>query len=138
MSRWRKCGKCAQLATGLGGWIGTEKCVDQLTDSEPSRSKGRVLSQMGQFFVPENVLRIAGHFEIHNTPKQCNRHNMAELETDVLCSHCPDRRIPNRQTPFREVAAWQRNRNGSRKPVDWRFRTEDAHIRLNSPYPLLQ
>ena len=38
----------------------------------------------------------------------------------------------------REVAAWQEHRNASAKPVDWRFRTENARIKLKSLYPSIQ
>ena len=38
----------------------------------------------------------------------------------------------------REVAAWQWHRDGSAKPVDWRFRTEDARIELKSLYPSIR
>ena len=88
--------------------------------------------------VPEEALRIAGRFEIHCTPKHGSWLNMAEVEINVLRSQCLDRRIPDRETLCCEVAAWQRERNGSAKPVDWRFRTEDARIKLKSLYPSVQ
>ena len=37
-----------------------------------------------------------------------------------------------------EVAARQDHRNASAKPVNWRFRTEDARIKLKSLYPSIQ
>jgi len=39
---------------------------------------------------------------------------------------------------IREIAAWQNQRNADTKPVDWRFKTEDARIKLKSLYPLIQ
>ena len=63
---------------------------------------------------------------------------MAEVEINVLRSQCLDRRIPDRETLCHEIAAWQRDRNRSAKPVDWRFRTEDARIKLKSLYPSVQ
>ena len=60
---------------------------------------------------------------------------MAEVEINVLRSQCLERRNPDRETLCREVAAWQHDRNGSVKPVNWRFRTEDARINLKSLYP---
>jgi len=63
---------------------------------------------------------------------------MAETGINVLYRQCLDRRIPDRETMVREVAAWQRHRNASAKPVDWRFRTGDARIRLKSLYPSVQ
>ena len=49
-----------------------------------------------------------------------------------------DRRIPDRETMVSEVAAWQEHRNASAKPVNWRFRIEDARIKLRSLYPSIQ
>ncbi len=69
---------------------------------------------------------------VHHTPKHGSWPDIAEIETSVLSRQCLDRRIPDRGTMAREVAAWQRHRNGSAKPVDWRFRTDDARIRRNS------
>ena len=71
------------------------------------------LSTLCETFLPAEALRIAGRFEIHHTPKHGSWLNMAELEINALRSKCLDRRIPNRDTLCREVAAWQRDRNGS-------------------------
>ena len=97
----------------------------------------RLLS-LYETFVPEEALRIAGRFEIHHTPKHGSWLNMAELKKNVLRSQCLDRRIPDWETLCREIAAWQRDRNGSPKPVNWRFRTKDARIKLKSLCPSVQ
>jgi hypothetical protein len=47
----------------------------------------------------------------------------------------PSRRIPDRATLEREVAASEAERNGAGGKVDWRFRTEDARIKLKRLYP---
>ncbi len=86
---------------------------------------------------PAEASRLADRFEVHHTPKHGSWLNMAETGINVLSRQCLDRRIPDRGTMVREVAAWQRHRNGSAKPVDWRFRTEDARIRLKSLYPTI-
>lgn len=63
--------------------------------------------------------------------------DLAESELGVLSSQCLDRRIPDRQTPIDEVAAWQHDRNRHHAKADWLFTTEDARIRLKRLYPLL-
>jgi hypothetical protein len=35
------------------------------------------------------------------------------------------------------VAAWQLHRNNRSVPIDWRFTTEDARIKLKRIYPKL-
>jgi len=39
------------------------------------------------------------------------------------------------ETVEREVEAWQTERNRSGASVEWRFRTEDARIKLRNFYP---
>jgi len=37
---------------------------------------------------------------------------------------------------IREIAAWQNQRNADTKPVDWRFKTEDARIKPEILIPI--
>ena len=39
--------------------------------------------------------------------------NMAETELSVLSGQCLDRRIPDKETLIKEVAAWERRRNNN-------------------------
>ena len=96
------------------------------------------LSTLYDTFPPNEARRIAERFEIHHTPKHGSWLNMAEIEINVLVRQCLDRRIPDRETMCREVSAWQRQRNASMKPVNWRFRTADARLKLKSLYPPIQ
>jgi hypothetical protein len=43
--------------------------------------------------------------------------------------------VPDRATLEREVAAWEQRRNATAGPIDWRFTTEDARIKLKRLYP---
>jgi len=45
--------------------------------------------------------------------------------------------IPDLATVASEVPAWTETRNQSNQPVDWRFTTEDARIKLKRLYPIL-
>ena len=85
--------------------------------------------------MPEEASRLAGKFEVHHTPKHGSWPGMAEIEISVLCRQCLDRRIPDRETIIREVGAWVTYRNASARTVGWRFRTENARIKLKSLYP---
>ena len=85
-------------------------------------------------FEPAEASRLAGRFEVLHTPKHGSLPDMAGSGISVLSRRCLDRRIPDRETMIGEVAAWQDRRDDSAKPVAWRFRTEDARIRLKSPY----
>ena len=96
------------------------------------------LSTLYDTFEPAEASRLARRFEVHYTPKHGSWLNMAEIEINVLSRQCLDRRIPDRQTMINEVAAWQEHRNASAKPVNWRFRTGDARIKLKSLYPSIQ
>ena len=60
---------------------------------------------------------------------------MAESELGVLANQCLGRRIPDKATLIREVAAWQDNRNKHHVKADWQFTTDDARIKLKRLYP---
>jgi len=86
-------------------------------------------------FPPAQAKRPADKLEIHHTPKHGSWLNIAEIEFSVLSRQCLDRRIPDRAALVREVAAWQQRRNAATRPVDWRFTTADARIKLKRLYP---
>ncbi len=82
-----------------------------------------------------NTKRLAERFEWHYTPKHGSWLNLAESELGVLASQCLDRRIPDKETLIREVAAWQASRNKNQTKANWRFTTADARIKLRHLYP---
>jgi len=86
-------------------------------------------------FPPAEAKRLADKLEIHHTPKHGSWLNMAEIELGVLAGQCLARRIPDRATLEREVAAWQADRNAATKRIRWRFTTADARIKLRHLYP---
>jgi len=89
-------------------------------------------------FEPAEAKRLADRLELHYTPKHGSWLNMAEIELAVLAEQCLDRRLADRATLEREVAAWQAARNADGRGVDWRFTTEDARIKLTHLYPTPQ
>lgn len=89
-------------------------------------------------FAPAEARRILDKLEIHYTPKHGSWLNMAEIELSILSRQCLDRRIPDQDTLKKEVAAWQEKRNAIARPMEWRFTTEDARIKLKKLYPTLQ
>jgi len=86
-------------------------------------------------FPPAEAKRLAERFEWRYTPKHGSWLNMAESELGVLASQCLDRRIPNKETLIKEVAAWQERRNKNHTKADWRFTAADARIKLKHLYP---
>ena len=48
------------------------------------------------------------------------------------------RRLADRETRTREVAAWQAAINADPRPVKWRFTVAEARIKLHSFYPSIQ
>ena len=70
-----------------------------------------------------------------NGPAWTDRATAAALELSVLARQFLDRRIPDRATLKREVAAWEAERNSLGAKVDWRFTAQDARIKLRRLYP---
>jgi hypothetical protein len=62
-------------------------------------------------FPPAEARRLADRLELHSTPRHGSWLNMTELELAVLAGQCLDRRLADRATLEREVAAWQAARN---------------------------
>ena len=89
-------------------------------------------------FEPAEARRIFERLEIHYTPKHASWLDMAETELSVLARQCLNRRISDRATLTREVAAWEKDRNEAVVKVDWRFTTADARIKLKRLYPSIQ
>ena len=104
--------------------------MDQLNTHSPA--------SLYQAFAPAEAKRLADRLEIHYTPKHGSWLNMAEIELSVLARQCLNRRLGDRATMEREVAAWAAARNAAATTIDWQFTTADARIKLKRLYPVNQ
>jgi hypothetical protein len=95
------------------------------------------ITSLYETFPPAQARRLAERLDIHYTPKHGSWLNIAEIELSALNSQCLDRRIPDLKSMQREVAAWEAARNNRGAPVNWRFTTDDARIKLARLYPKL-
>jgi len=86
-------------------------------------------------FPPEEARRILRRLEFHYTPTHASWLNMVEIEISVLASQCLNRRIPDRATLEREVAAWEKRRNAQRAGITWMFDAAAARRKLGKLYP---
>jgi len=87
-------------------------------------------------FAPAEAKRIADKLEIHYTPKHGSWLDMAEIELSVLSRQCLGQRLPSQEAMAAAVAAWEQERNRAGAPINWRFTTADARIKLTRLYPL--
>lgn len=104
--------------------------MDQLNTHSPA--------SLYEAFPPEEAKRLADRLEVHHTPKHGSWLNMAEVELSALARQCLARRIARRDTLARHIARWQEQRNAATAPVQWRFTTADARVKLRSLYPSVQ
>lgn len=95
------------------------------------------VTSLYETFAPAEARRLAERLEIHYTPKHGSWLNIAEIELSALNRQCLHRRIPSHDAMRREIAAWQSDRNNRGAPVNWRFTTNDARIKLARLYPKL-
>jgi len=86
-------------------------------------------------FPPAEAKRIVDRLVFHYTPKHASWLNVAELELAALTRQCLSRRIPDRETLSREIAAWEEPRNEQRTMAWWRFTVADARTKLHRLYP---
>jgi hypothetical protein len=120
-------------------------CVKALADTHYPAAEKIVLvmdnlnihspASLYEAFPPAEAKRLADRLEIHHTPKHGSWLNMAEIELAILQRQCLDRRLGDRATLEREVAAWVRQRNAAARTVDWRFTADEARIKLKRLYP---
>ncbi|MGZ4978542.1 MAG: transposase, partial [Methylobacter sp.] len=88
-------------------------------------------------FPPEEARRLLDKLDIHYTPKHGSWLNMAEIELSILSRQCLDRRIPDQDELKTEIATWQKHRNASGRPMEWRFTNEHTRVKLKKLYPTL-
>jgi transposase len=109
------------------------KKITIIMDNLPTHTAGALY----EVFEPGEAKRILNRFAIVYTPKHGSWLNIAEIELNVLKNQCLGRRIPKITTVKTEVAAWQEHRNNKTTKINWRFKTEDARIKLKHLYPKL-
>jgi hypothetical protein len=86
-------------------------------------------------FEPAEARRILSRLEFHFTPKHASWLNMVEIEIGVMVDQCLDRRIPDKATLIKEIAAWERRRNAEKARIDWMFTIDRARAKLGRVYP---
>ena len=87
-------------------------------------------------FSPEEARRLAQRFDFRYTPKHGSWLNIAEIEFSVLSRQClAKRRLNTLEVLRHEVATWESDRNVCASPIEWRFSTTDARIKLQRLYP---
>jgi len=79
-------------------------------------------------FEPAEARRILRKLEIHYVPKHASWLNMVEIEIGVLKAQCLDRRIGDRDTLRREIAAWEAARNEAGTRIQTSATTSGASI----------
>jgi transposase len=89
-------------------------------------------------FPADEARRILRRLEFHFVPKHASWLNMVEIEIGVLKSQCLDRRIPERATLVREIAAWERGRNADEARISWLFTVERARKKMGHAYPAFE
>jgi hypothetical protein len=121
------------------------ECMRELVDVHyPNADRIRVVldnlrthnpKNLYEAFPPAEARRIARRLEFHYTPKHASWLNMVEIEISVLSAQCLARRIPDRETLEREVAAWKVRRDRSGERIKWMFSVESARTKLGKRYP---
>jgi len=86
-------------------------------------------------FPPEEARRIVGKLALHYTPKQGSWLNRTEIELRILSRQCLHRRRSAQHTLKKEVNTGAEKRKQNSSPMNWRFTTEDARIKLKRLYP---
>jgi DDE superfamily endonuclease len=123
-------------------------CVQKLVDVHYAQAEKILLvcdnlnthtgGSLYEAFPASEAKRLCDRLEFHPTPKHGSWLNMAETELSVLAGQCLDRRMDTKEWVESEVAAWEEERNRSEAKVRWRFTMEDARIKLERLYPVIE
>jgi transposase len=121
------------------------ECMRDLVDEHyPKAERIRVVldnlsahsaAALYQAFAPAEARRILSRLEFHFTPKHASWLNMVEIEIGVMVAQCLDRRIPDKATLTKEIAAWERRRNAEKARIKWLFTVDRAREKLGRLYP---
>jgi transposase len=121
------------------------ECMRDLVDEHyPEAERIRVVldnlsahsaAALYQAFAPAEAWRILSRLEFHFTPKHASWLNMVEIEIGVMVTQCLDRRIPDKATLTKEIAAWERRRNAEKARIKWMFTVDRAREKLGRLYP---
>jgi len=91
-------------------------------------------TKLGKQFAEDEAKRILQKIEFHYTPKHASWLNVAEIEIGVMDAECTKRRIKDKATLTKEVAAWTARRNRQRKKINWHFTRIKADKKLSKHY----
>ncbi|PTY06097.1 IS630 family transposase, partial [Verrucomicrobia bacterium LW23] len=78
---------------------------------------------------------LVRQIDLRHTPKHGSWLNIADCELSALATQCLSRRIASLDSMRTEVHHWLQHRNTKAKPVQWRFDTTTARVKLRSLYP---
>ena len=97
------------------------KYVVKLSAEERDRLEAMVRAgkNSAQILTAPEARSLVERFEWHYTPKHGSWLDMAESELAVLTRQCLSRRIPDKPTLKKEVAAWERHRSKHHAKADW-------------------
>jgi DDE superfamily endonuclease len=93
---------------------------------------------LDEALAPAEARRLGAKIEWHDTPKHGSWLNVAEREVSVRARQGLDRRLPDRETLRREVAAGQEGRNAAAVKVDWQFTTAAARVKRKRLDPTIE
>jgi len=105
--------------------------ITLVMDNLPTHTPGAFYER----YQPQEARRIVNRFEFVYTPKHGSWLNMAEIELNVLHNQCLRRRIDSIDKVKEEARAWEKERNGLTRKINWQFKTEGARIKLKRLYP---
>lgn len=93
--------------------------------------------QLYNVFEPQRARAILRKIEFIYTPKHGSWLNIAECELSVLSRQALNQRFATKEALKSQVEAWANHRNKEQKGVNWRFKTNDARIKLKRLYPTI-
>lgn len=96
------------------------------------------MGSLYEAFSPDEARRLAERFEAHHTPRHGSWLDMAEIEIGCLMRHGLPDRVADLAEMERLTKAWEDDRNGRARTVNWKFAVGDARDKLARLYPVIE
>jgi hypothetical protein len=80
---------------------------------------------------------ILKEIEFYCTPKHASWLNTVEIEIGVMNRQCLNRRIATWDALRLSLTAWETARNSEKAGIKWMFDVDNARLKLNRAYKLL-
>jgi DDE superfamily endonuclease len=104
--------------------------IQLVLDNLNTHFEGSLIETFGK----RKATRLQKKIKFIYTPKHASWLNMAEIEINIMDRQCTGGRIESQEKLISDLSIWSKDRNRSRKRIEWKFTRQDADKKLSKHY----